>query len=134
MPHIGGSIKAITDMPQLVRHGHLPPEPGTYAFKLKVHGACFTQVLALEPKSLPGGGHSFEAVCPCGQLCRKLYLPPGSQRLACRRCHGLLYYDQKFNAGRGVRGWVSGVHPFHDMAWVGRQMRWAVPVDGQTAC
>ena len=121
----------VISVPQLACSCHLPPEPGTYAFKLKVHGACFTQILSLVPKLLPGGGHALEGVCGCGQRCRKLYLPPGSQQLACRRCHGLLYHDQKFNVSRGVRGWVNRFHPFHDMAWVGRQTRWAVPAGGK---
>jgi hypothetical protein len=42
------------------------------------------------------GGWRVYFLCPgCGGRYLKLYLPPGCQRLACRRCHDLAYSSQQ---------------------------------------
>jgi hypothetical protein len=40
-------------------------------------------------------GRRWYFVCACGRSCGKLFLPPGEQRWACRRCQGLRYWSQR---------------------------------------
>jgi hypothetical protein len=40
-------------------------------------------------------GSRFYFLCECGRSCGKLFLPPGANRFACRRCHRLRYDSQR---------------------------------------
>jgi hypothetical protein len=55
-------------------------------------GDAFDYRVRLSTSPLPWGGVRWAFLCPdCSRACRKLYLPNGAGRFACRRCYGLTY-------------------------------------------
>lgn len=65
--------------------------------EMVVGGRQVQQQFRLESRPMPwGGGIKFYFYCGCGRRCAKLYLPPGGDQFACRSCHRLLYWDQRF--------------------------------------
>lgn len=62
-----------------------------------VEGRVIHQQFRLESRPMPwGGGVKYYFYCSCGRRCAKLYLPPDKDRFACRHCHRLLYWDQRY--------------------------------------
>ena len=68
----------------------LDPAKGTEAVAVvEVWGKASRVRVVSTPARL--GGVRWWLVCSCGRRVLKLYLPPGSRRLACWTCHGLTY-------------------------------------------
>lgn len=63
--------------------------------------------LTLKRQTMPFGPDRWHLTCPrCGRSARKLYIPPGLDRFACRRCHDLTYasvqtHDPRISRLRG---------------------------------
>ena len=61
-------------------------------YTLKRTGESINQDIGLTTSPLPWGGIRWSFYCPyCGRVCRKIYLPPGASRFACRLCYRLTY-------------------------------------------
>lgn len=74
-----------------------------WAVDLLVDGKAVHQQFCLESKPMPwGGGVKFFFHCGCGRRCAKLYLPSGGDQFACRSCHRLLYWDQRYKTRRAT--------------------------------
>lgn len=57
-------------------------------------------LVRIDPVRVPSGGRRWYWLCPaCSRRADVLYLPAGRDRLACRRCCGLLYRSQ-FRRGK----------------------------------
>lgn len=73
-----------------------------------VEGRAIRQRFSLESQPMPwGGGIKFFFVCTCGRRCAKLYRPQGGDLFACRRCHRLLYWQQRYKSCRATKGLAS---------------------------
>ncbi len=65
---------------------------GLMILRYKWQGKDIETRIPLMSWPMPWGGPRWGFRCPtCGRPCRKLYLPPGGNRFACRICHGLTY-------------------------------------------
>ncbi|MBI4489919.1 MAG: hypothetical protein HY694_12600 [Deltaproteobacteria bacterium] len=72
---------------------------------IAAEGRTIRQELCLDSSPMPwGGGVRFCLVCSCGRRCDKLLLPPGKDQFACRCCHGLLYWAQRYKTRQILRG------------------------------
>lgn len=82
---------------QLARQVGATPGLSVWEVEVVVEGRRIHQRFSLESRPMPwGGGIKFYLCCECGQRCAKLYLPQGRDRFACRHCHHLLYWDQRY--------------------------------------
>jgi hypothetical protein len=63
----------------------------TLHYTLMRSGESVDIPVRLETTRLRFGGVRWWGRCPCGRRVRKLYLPGGATRFACRQCHGLTY-------------------------------------------
>lgn len=83
---LGGRAVAWELAPGGVRVAHPPADPG---------GESAAYLLAVLTTALPSGGVRRWWACPgCGLRVDALYLPPGRDRLGCRRCCSLRYQSQ----------------------------------------
>ncbi len=63
--------------------------------------------LTLKRRAMPFGPDRWHLTCPrCSRSARKLYIPPGHDRFACRTCHNLTYesvqtHDPRISRLRG---------------------------------
>jgi hypothetical protein len=84
----------------------------TWQVEMVVGARKLHQQLCLESRSMPwGGGIKFHLLCACGRRCAKLYLPPEEDRFACRHCHRLLYWDQRYKPRRAAGKVAPSPHP-----------------------
>jgi hypothetical protein len=77
----------------------------TLHYKITRTGEGVTIPVRLETTRPRFGGVRWWGRCPCGRRVRKLYLPRGATRFACRQCHGLTYtsaqeHDKRVDALR----------------------------------
>ena len=61
---------------------------------LLLAGDGFAQTIPFRASAVTFGSR-FYFLCECGRSCGKLFLPPGANRFACRRCHRLRYDSQR---------------------------------------
>ena len=79
-------------------------DPSLWLVNLVVEGRAIHQEFSLESRLMPwGGGSKFFFRCSCGRRCAKLYLPPQGTQFACRRCHRLLYFAQRYKTRRSIK-------------------------------
>lgn len=93
----------VLDVHALVREHRRRPEVSAWLAKPEEYAAelrwGFDGSQTLRFICTPGtyGGSVLWLRCPCGRRCRKLYLPPGRTRYACRVCHQLRYRSQRLS-------------------------------------
>jgi len=65
---------------------------GSMLLRYSRQGKSLETRIPLMSWPMPWGGPRWGFRCPvCNRPCRKIYLPPGNNRFACRICHGLTY-------------------------------------------
>ena len=61
-----------------------------------LNGVAVSERIPLDRTRPRYGGVRWWFRCPsCARRCAKLYLPPGAECFACRRCHRLAYQSQR---------------------------------------